>query len=431
MPHQIKIAIIGLGYVGLPLAMAFGKKYCVKGFDIDPKRIADLSVGHDMTHEAGLDELISLVKGFSEGTDSAGIFFTSEVSEIADCTVYIITVPTPVDANNAPDLHLLKEATRTVGKIVKRGDMVIYESTVYPGCTEEIAVPILEELSGLRFNVDFFCGYSPERINPGDKTRTIAQIKKITSGSTPDAAQKVDQLYASIITAGTYPAPSIKVAEAAKVIENTQRDINIAFVNELAKIFHLLNIDTAEVLKAAATKWNFLPFQPGLVGGHCIGIDPYYLADKAKSVGYQPDIILSARKMNDSMGEYVAQRVIDLMAKKGVLQSGAEVLIMGITFKENFSDVRNSRVVDIVRALEAYHLKLTIFDPIASPVGVKKAYDLESCNVLPANTKYAAIIVAVNHTPFSTINYPSILQDNGILFDVKGALGIERADGRL
>lgn len=431
MPHQIKIAIIGLGYVGLPLAMAFGKKYRVKGFDIDPKRIADLSVGHDMTHEAEQDELISLVKGFTEGANSAGIFFTGDVSEIADCTVYIITVPTPVDADNAPDLTLLKEATRTVGKVLKRGDIVIYESTVYPGCTEEIGVPILEELSGLRFNADFFCGYSPERINPGDKTRTIAQIKKITSGSNPDTAQKVDQLYASIITAGTYLAPSIKVAEAAKVIENTQRDINIAFVNELAKIFHLLNIDTGEVLKAAATKWNFLPFQPGLVGGHCIGIDPYYLADKAKSVGYLPDIILSARKMNDSMGDYVAQRVIDLMAKKGVLQPGAEVLIMGITFKENFSDVRNSRVVDIVRALEVYHLKLTIFDPIASPAAVKKAYDLESCNVLPANIQYAGIIVTVNHTPFSTMDYPSILQDNGVLFDVKGALGIEEVNGRL
>lgn len=431
MPHQTKIAIIGLGYVGLPLAMAFGKKYRVKGFDIDPQRIADLSVGHDITHEAEQAELISLVRGFAEGADSSGIFFTDDVSEIADCTVYIITVPTPVDANNAPDLHLLKEATRTVGGILKRGDTVIYESTVYPGCTEEIGVPILEELSGLRFNIDFFCGYSPERINPGDKTRTIAQIKKITSGSTPDAAQKVDQLYASIITAGTYPVSSIKVAEAAKVIENTQRDINIAFVNELAKIFHLLNIDTGEVLKAAATKWNFLPFQPGLVGGHCIGIDPYYLADKAKSVGYQPDIILSARKMNDSMGEYVAQRVIDLMAKKGVLKAGAEVLIMGITFKENFSDVRNSRVVDIVKTLEAYHLKLTIFDPIASPLAVKQAYDLESCNVLPTNTKYAAIIVAVNHAPFSTIDYSSILQDNGVLFDVKGALGIEEVSGQL
>ena len=425
------IAVIGLGYVGLPLAMTFGKQYRVKGFDIDPKRVAELNAGIDHTMEADSVELSALLDKFHNNDTSSGLFFTNDARQLQDCTIFIITVPTPVDLSSAPDLTLLKEATKTVALILKKGDLVIYESTVYPGCTEEISVPILEKISGLRFNIDFFCGYSPERINPGDKSRTISRIKKITSGSTPEIAGIVNDLYASIITAGTYLAPSIKIAEAAKVIENAQRDINIAFVNELAKIFSLLKIDTREVLKAAATKWNFLPFRPGLVGGHCIGIDPYYLAHKAISVGYQPDIILSARKMNDSMGEYVALRVIDLMAKKCILKAGAEVLIMGITFKENFSDVRNSRVVDIVNALAAYHLKLTIFDPLASPDAVKKAYHLESCKVLPGSKKFAAIIVAVNHKQFASMSYSLILQEPGVLFDVKGALENDLVDGRL
>lgn len=431
MNSSPQIAIIGLGYVGLPLAIAFGKKYRVKGFDIDPKRILELREGKDNTLEVETHALVMSIKDFEKKNSTTGISFTDNENELSDCTVYIITVPTPVDEKNLPDLSLLKQATETVARILKREDVVIYESTVFPGCTEEIAVPILEQLSGLQFNTDFFCGYSPERINPGDKNRTISQIKKITSGSTPEAAEQINRLYQSIITAGTYLAPSIKVAEAAKVIENTQRDINIAFVNELAKIFHLLGIDTGEVLKAAATKWNFLPFQPGLVGGHCIGIDPYYLADKARAVGYQPELILAARKMNDSMGEYIAGRVIQMMAKKGVLHAGAEVLIMGITFKENFADVRNSKVVDIVHALAGYHLQLTIFDPVASAEAVKKAYNLESNNIIPLAKKYAAIIVAVNHALFATIDYSLILQDEGVLFDVKGALENGLADGRL
>ncbi|MES2372492.1 MAG: nucleotide sugar dehydrogenase [Bacteroidota bacterium] len=426
-----KIAVIGLGYVGLPLAIAFAEKYRVKGFDINKQRIRELDNGDDHTGEADGDRITGLLALYREDSTTPGIFFTSDPNDLKDCNTYIVTVPTPVDTFNVPDLTLLKRATKTVAATLKKNDIIIYESTVYPGCTEEIAVPILEEFSGLRFNIDFYCGYSPERINPGDKKRTISQIQKITSGSTPDAAVKVDNLYASIITAGTYLAPSIKIAEAAKVIENTQRDINIAFVNELSKIFTLLEIDTQEVLKAAATKWNFLPFQPGLVGGHCIGIDPYYLAHKAMSVGYQPGMILAARKINDSMGEYVAGQVIKLMTKMKVLAAGAEVLIMGITFKENFSDVRNSRVVDIVKALKNYHLAVTIFDPWASPADVKEAYGLESENTLPAAKKFAAVIVAVNHAKFADIDYSSILQSGGVLFDVKGNLTSGLVDAKL
>ena len=379
-------------------------------------------------NEATNDQIEVLLQAFKNADSTSGIFFTNNDKQLSDCNIYIITVPTPVDANNVPDLTLLKSATKTVAQILKQGDMVIFESTVYPGCTEEIAVPILEKISGLTFNEDFFCGYSPERINPGDKTRTIEQIKKITSGSTPETAQKIDELYSSIITAGTYLAHSIKVAEAAKVIENTQRDINIAFVNELAKIFHLLNIDTQEVLKAAATKWNFLPFQSGLVGGHCIGIDPYYLAHKAMAAGYNPELILAARKMNDSMGEYVAGRVIQLMARKAIPITGAEVLIMGITFKENFADMRNSRVVDIVHALNTYPIRLTIFDPWASPLAVKEIYNLKSVMEIPVSKKFSAIIVTVNYTEFDSIDYASVLQNPGVLFDVKGKLVTELVD---
>lgn len=428
---KYKIAVVGLGYVGLPLAIAFGSKYRVKGFDINSTRIDELNRGNDFTGEAGVDELLNLVKHYNQNDSSPGISFTNSPSDLAESNVYIVTVPTPVNTSNAPDLTMLMDATKVVARNLKTGDLVIYESTVYPGCTEEIAVPILEEGSGLRFNLDFFCGYSPERINPGDKTRTISQIRKITSGSTKDTAKQVDELYASIITAGTYLAPSIKVAEAAKVIENTQRDINIAFVNELAKIFERLGIDTKEVLKAAATKWNFLPFEPGLVGGHCIGIDPYYLAHKAMAVGYRPDLILAARAMNDSMGEYVALRVIGLMAKKGILAAGSDVLIMGVTFKENFADVRNSRVVDIVKALSGYHLSLTLYDPIASPLAVKEAYDLDCTQKLPAGQKYDVVVLAVNHREFALLDYSLILQNPGVLFDVKGFLNTELVDGRL
>lgn len=426
-----KIGVLGLGYVGLPLAIAFSQKYRVKGFDISGLRINELNRGEDFTGEAASEQLKTLMAQYQTDDQLPGICFTNDASDLGSCTVYIITVPTPVNADNEPDLSLLIRATQDVAAMLKQQDLVIYESTVYPGCTEEIAVPILEQVSGLRFNIDFFCGYSPERINPGDKTRTIAQIRKITSGSNTAAARRVDALYASIITAGTYPAPSIKVAEAAKVIENTQRDINIAFVNELAKIFDKLDIDTKEVLKAAATKWNFLPFEPGLVGGHCIGIDPYYLAHKAMAVGYRPELILAARRMNDSMGEYVALRVIQLMARKGILAKGAEVLVMGITFKENFADVRNSRVVDIVKALNSYHLSVTIFDPVASPLAVKEAYDLVSCSQLPDSQQYAAVVVAVNHAEFALLNYSLLLQTPGVLFDVKGFLPDKMVDGRL
>ncbi|MEO8172490.1 MAG: nucleotide sugar dehydrogenase [Sediminibacterium sp.] len=426
-----KISVIGLGYVGLPLAIAFAEKYKLIGFDISSDRIGSLTNGEDHTEEAGKDELLAMQSNYHNGEVSGGVFFTGDTYQLADCNVYIITVPTPVDASNAPDLSLFKAASKTVALTLKKGDLVIYESTVYPGCTEEIAVPILEEHSGLHFNIDFYCGYSPERINPGDKTRTISQIRKITSGSTPEIAKKVDDLYSTIIIAGTYPAPSIKVAEAAKVIENTQRDVNIAFVNELSIIFTLLGIDTQEVLKAAATKWNFLPFQPGLVGGHCIGIDPYYLADKAISVGYRPEMILAARKINDGMGEYVAGQVIQLMAKKKILEQGASVLIMGITFKENFSDVRNSKVVDIIRALAGYHLEVTVFDPWAPPAIVQEEYGIDSLEKLPAGKKFAAIVIAVNHSEFIMMDYSLILQDPGVLFDVKGFLNNKLVDARL
>jgi UDP-N-acetyl-D-galactosamine dehydrogenase len=426
-----KIAVIGLGYVGLPLALAFGEKYRVKGFDINAGRIEALSHGDDHTKEADRDQLVNLQKSYSNPGSSSGLFFTDDPQQLADCTIYIVTVPTPVDLFNVPDLSLLQQATEAVALTLQEGNLVIYESTVYPGCTEEIAVPILEKSSGLKFNKNFYCGYSPERINPGDKTRTIKQIKKITSGSTRESAELVDDLYSSVITAGTYPAPSIKVAEAAKVIENTQRDVNIAFVNELSKIFNLLGIDTQEVLKAAATKWNFLPFQPGLVGGHCIGIDPYYLAHKAVSVGFQPEIILAARKINDSMGEYVAGQVVQLMAKKQIALPGAEVLVMGITFKENFADMRNSKVVDIIKSLEAYHLAVTIFDPWASSQSVKQLYNLDSLPTIPTGKKFAAVIVAVNHSLFTNIDYNQLLEYPGVLYDVKGGLTSEKVDGKL
>jgi len=426
-----KIAIIGLGYVGLPLAMAFAEKYRVKGFDASSKRVDELLKGQDHTMEADSKQLTLLTTAYWKNDSGQGLCFTGDVYELADCNIYIIAVPTPVNKQNEPDLSLLEEASRSVALTLKKNDLVIYESTVYPGCTEEVGVPILEQFSGLRFNEDFFCGYSPERINPGDKTRTITQIHKITSGSTPQVAKQVDNLYGSVITAGTYLAPSIKVAEAAKVIENTQRDINIAFVNELSKIFNLLSIDTQEVLKAAGTKWNFLPFQPGLVGGHCIGIDPYYLAHKAMSVGYYPEMILSARKMNDSMGSYIAGEVVKLMVQKQVFQPGAEVLIMGITFKENFSDVRNSRVVDIIGALADYHLKLTIFDPWAQPVLVKKIYELDSYTELPVGKKFSAIVVAVSHFQFNEVDFEVLMVNNGVLYDVKGGLTNCITDGKL
>jgi UDP-N-acetyl-D-galactosamine dehydrogenase len=360
---------------------------------------------------------------------SDGLYCSCNIADISDCNYYIVTVPTPVDKNNRPDLIPLYKSSETVGKVLKKGDIVIYESTVYPGVTEEECIPVLERVSGLKFNVDFFAGYSPERINPGDKEHTVEKILKVTSGSTPEIGQKVNTLYQSVITAGTHLAPSIKVAEAAKVIENSQRDINIAFVNELAKIFNLLEIDTHAVLEAAGTKWNFLPFKPGLVGGHCIGVDPYYLAQKAQEKGYHPEIILAGRRLNDSMGEYVASQVVKLMIKKGVVINGANLLMLGITFKENCPDVRNTKIVDVVHALEDYGIKVSIFDPWAKPSEVEHEYQLETTNELPSET-FDAIVLGVAHTAFTTIDLSKLKKEKGVLFDVKGVLN-EKADGRL
>jgi UDP-N-acetyl-D-galactosamine dehydrogenase len=414
-----KIAIIGLGYVGLPLARLFATKYSVLGYDIKKERIAELQTGIDSTLELTSDVLKSVI--VSDKNSEKGVYFTSNLEDISTCTYFIITVPTPVDKNNKPDLSPLYAASQAVGKVLKKGDIVIYESTVYPGATEEDCVPVLEKNSGLVFNTDFFAGYSPERINPGDKEHTIEKILKITSGSTPEVATKVNELYQSVITAGTYLAPSIKVAEAAKVIENSQRDINIAFVNELAKIFNLLEIDTHEVLKAAGTKWNFLPFKPGLVGGHCIGVDPYYLAQKAQEKGYHPEIILAGRRLNDSMGEYVASQIVKCMIKKGIAINNASLLMLGITFKENCPDVRNTKVADLIFALQDYGIQVTIFDPWANPEAVKREYRLVSTKEIPNNT-YDAVVLGVSHKQFLNTNLSEYQKEASILYDVKGVL---------
>lgn len=424
---EYKIAIIGLGYVGLPLAVAFAKKYQVAGFDINKTRILELSEGKDYTLEVSDDELKEVIKKDLSGI---GLYFTNNLEEIKNCNVYIVTVPTPVDKHNKPDLIPLYKASETVGKVLKKGDIVIYESTVYPGVTEDECVPVLERVSGLTFNSDFYCGYSPERINPGDKEHTVTKIKKVTSGSTPEIATVVDNLYASIITAGTHKASSIKVAEAAKVIENAQRDINIAFVNELAKIFNRIGIDTSEVLAAAGTKWNFLPFKPGLVGGHCIGVDPYYLAQKAQELGYHPEIILAGRRLNDGMGQYVADEVLKLMIKKGIPVLDSKVLVMGITFKENCPDVRNTKVIDIVNHLREYHINVDIYDPWAKPEQVEHEYGVLSTNKLP-DVKYDGIILAVAHKEFNKDMILKLKKDNSVVFDVKSTLEKEIVDGRL
>lgn len=422
-----KIAVIGLGYVGLPLARLFATKYPVIGFDINQNRINELNSGVDATLEVSEDLLKQVL--VSQPTDSKGLFCSCAIDDIKSCNVYIVTVPTPVDKNNRPDLTPLYKSSETVGKVLKKGDIVIYESTVYPGVTEEECIPVLERVSGLQFNTDFFAGYSPERINPGDKEHTVEKILKVTSGSTPEIGQRVNELYQSVITAGTHLAPSIKVAEAAKVIENSQRDINIAFVNELAKIFNLLEIDTHAVLEAAGTKWNFLPFKPGLVGGHCIGVDPYYLAQKAQEKGYHPEIILAGRRLNDSMGEYVASQVVKLMIKKGITINKAKLMMMGITFKENCPDVRNTKIVDVVHALEDYGIEVTIFDPWAKPEEVKHEYGLTTINNLP-NSTFDAIVLGVAHKEFTEINFSKLKNTNGVIFDVKGVLK-ENADARL
>lgn len=422
-----KIAVIGLGYVGLPLARLFATKYPVIGFDINQHRINELNSGIDATLEVSEDLLKQVL--VSQPSDANGLYCSCTIDDIRDCNIFIVTVPTPVDKNNRPDLTPLYKSSETVGKVLKKGDIVIYESTVYPGVTEEECIPVLERVSGLQFNTDFFAGYSPERINPGDKEHTVEKILKVTSGSTPEIGKRVNELYLSVITAGTHLAPSIKVAEAAKVIENSQRDINIAFVNELAKIFNLLEIDTHAVLEAAGTKWNFLPFKPGLVGGHCIGVDPYYLAQKAQEKGYHPEIILAGRRLNDSMGEYVASQVVKLMIKKGITINKAKLLMMGITFKENCPDVRNTKIVDVVRALEDYGIEVTIFDPWAKPEEVKHEYGLTTINDLPKSA-FDAIVLGVAHQEFTEIDFAALKTANSVVFDVKGVLKAT-ADARL
>ena len=426
-----KIAVIGLGYVGLPLARLFATKYPVIGFDINQKRIDELRSGKDLTLEVEDDILQRvLVNENPLSTSTSGLYCSNQLTDIEEANFYVVTVPTPVDKNNRPDLTPLYKASETVGKVLKKGDIVVYESTVYPGVTEEECIPVLERVSGLKFNVDFFAGYSPERINPGDKHHTVEKILKVTSGTTPEIGQEVDEVYKSVISAGTHLAPTIRVAEAAKVIENSQRDINIAFVNELAKIFNILDIDTHAVLEAAGTKWNFLPFKPGLVGGHCIGVDPYYLAQKAQEHGYHPEIILAGRRLNDSMGEYVASQVIKCMIKKGINVNGAEILMLGVTFKENCPDVRNTKIVDVIAALEDYGVKVTTYDPWANPAEVDHEYGLSCQNSLTDGVKYDAVVLGVAHKEFLTIDLESLKKDNAIIYDVKGIIA-DKADSRL
>jgi UDP-N-acetyl-D-galactosamine dehydrogenase len=425
---EMKIAIIGLGYVGLPLARLFATKYPVVGFDINPHRVEELRNGTDSTLEVETDLLKSVLINTSPLQDEKGLFCTTSLNDIKDCNFYVVTVPTPVDKHHRPDLTPLIKASETVGSVLKKGDIVVYESTVYPGATEEDCVPILEKKSGLVLNKDFFAGYSPERINPGDKEHTVEKIKKITAGSTPEIGEKIDEIYKSVISGGTYLAPSIKVAEAAKVIENSQRDINIAFVNELAKIFNLMDIDTQEVLKAAATKWNFLPFKPGLVGGHCIGVDPYYLAQKAQEFGYHPEIILAGRRLNDSMGEYVANQIVKGLIKRNHCVKGCKVLILGITFKENCPDIRNSKVIDVINALKDFEIDVDVFDPHASAEEVKHEYGLTIIKTLK-NQDYNAVVLAVAHNDFQTIDIQQLLKNDGYVYDVKGVL--KNSDDRL
>lgn len=428
MKKKGTIGIIGLGYVGLPLARLFATKYAVVGFDINQTRIRELRQGKDATQEVSKALLESVY--LPENTHEVGLFYSSDSQDLKDCTHFIVTVPTPVDKNNRPVLTPLITASETVGAVMKKGAIVVYESTVYPGATEEDCVPVLEKVSGLRFNEDFFVGYSPERINPGDKKHTIDNILKITSGSTKEVGEEVDALYASVISAGTHLAPTIKVAEAAKVIENSQRDINIAFVNELAKIFNLMDINTKDVLTAAQTKWNFLPFQPGLVGGHCIGVDPYYLAQKAQEFGYHPEIILAGRRVNDGMGQYVASQVAKLMIQRSIEVKGAAVLVLGITFKENCPDVRNTKAVDLVHELEDYGANVTIFDPHANPKEVNMEYNLHSSKVVPAE-KFDAIVLAVAHEEFQQLPLENIKKEKSIVYDVKNFLDSKQVDKSL
>ena len=423
--EQVRISVIGLGYVGLPLAVEFSKKFKVVGFDINQKRIGELNQGFDKTLEVDVQEL----KELSNSKDSFGILFSSDLKDIEGSNFYIITVPTPTDKHNHPDLTPLYRASEMIGSILKKGDIVVYESTVYPGVTEDECVPVLEKFSGLKFNQDFFVGYSPERINPGDKKNTLTKILKVTSGSTPEIGKKIDGVYNSIISAGTHLAPSIKVAEAAKVIENSQRDINIAFVNELSKIFNLLDIDTQAVLDAASTKWNFLPFKPGLVGGHCIGVDPYYLAQKAQEAGYHPEIILAGRRLNDSMGRHVVTQVVKLMMRKDLKVIKAKAIILGFTFKENCPDIRNTRVIDVYNELKSFDLEVEVYDPWVDQNEIIEEYGIETLSHKPNLEDYSAIILAVAHKEFTELNLEQ--NESRVVFDVKSILPIDKVDGRL
>ena len=427
-----KIAVIGLGYVGLPLAVEFGKKFPTIGFDVNTHRVKELQEGHDYTLEVEDENLKNVIARdlLMVESNGKGLYCTTAVDDIEDFNFYIVTVPTPTDKNKRPVLTPLIKASESIGKVLKRGDFVVYESTVYPGVTEDECVPVLESVSGLKMNEDFFVGYSPERINPGDKERTVTRILKVTSGSTPEAAKVIDNLYKQVITAGTHKAPSIKVAEAAKVIENSQRDINIAFVNELAKIFNKLEIDTHAVLEAAGTKWNFLPFKPGLVGGHCIGVDPYYLAQKAQEAGYHPEIILSGRRLNDDMGKYVAGEVVKLMMKRSLPVLGSNVLMLGITFKENCPDIRNTRAIDVYEELISYNVNVDVYDPWANPKEVKEEFGFKPITNIP-KTKYHSIILTVAHKEYLELDFRSLMADGGVLYDVKGVLPFHTIDARL
>ena len=422
--QKIKICVIGLGYVGLPLARLFSTKYETIGFDMNQSRVDALNAGRDSTLEVS-DELLQ------DAIKNHGFKCTSDIDDIKDCNFYVVAVPTPVDENNRPDLKPLLKASETVGEVISKDDIVVYESTVYPGVTEEECIPVVERISGLKFNTDFFAGYSPERINPGDKEHTVEKIKKVTSGSTPEIADVVDDVYNSVLVNGTHKAPSIKVAEASKIIENSQRDVNIAFMNELAKIFNAMGIDTHDVIEAAASKWNFIKLSPGLVGGHCISVDPYYLIQKAQVYGVLPRVMSSARRLNDGMGEYVANQVIKLMNKKGVMVKDSKILILGITFKENCPDIRNTKIVDIYSTLSEYTSNITIYDPWANVTEVKKEYNIDIINKLDASKRYDAVILGVAHKEFMSLDINSLLSDNAVVYDVKGILPREIVDGRL
>lgn len=423
MDKEIKIAVIGLGYVGLPLARLFSTKYKTVGFDMNQRRVDSLMTGHDATLEVADDLLQEAIAN--------GFKCTTDIEEIRDCNFYVVAVPTPVDSNNRPDLRPLYGASETIGKVISKGDIVVYESTVYPGVTEEECLPVVEKVSGLKFNEDFFAGYSPERINPGDKLHTVEKIKKVTSGSTPEIADIVDNVYNSVLINGTHKASSIKVAEASKIIENSQRDVNIAFMNELAKIFNAMGIDTNEVIEAAASKWNFIKLKPGLVGGHCISVDPYYLIQKAQVYGVMPRVMSSARRLNDGMGEYVANQVIKLMNKKGVMVKDSKILLLGITFKENCPDIRNTKVVDIYTTLNEYTNNITVYDPQANASEVKHEYNVDIVNELPQGEQYDAVVLAVAHNEFENMDIQSLVVENGVIYDVKGILPKAIIDGRL